>query len=562
MRLSLHPVFIILIATVLLASCVKEELNIGPDTTFPGLDPAFAIPLAHTVIGLGELVPALNLSNMVYSESGQILAISFTQRLFEFGLEDLIALPDQDISETFVANLFTAAIINSGLAGDQIPISQNFNLPFDFPNGEELDSIRFQSASLDIHVTSSFKHDIDVEMLIPELTEMGVEFQRTLSLDYSGNLPVTGDFSFDISNTKLDFTDPGNDNALNILANFIITHSGEFTNPGDSLHFELSLSANSIHSAYGYLGQYNGIAEVDTQQVNLFEQFGAAGLFFADPAIELLITNTSGIPIEVDFTSLYAPENSITTLITGGALEDIPVLQAAQFIGDIAYTTHRIDNSNTSPMLSDMLNEGPVNLIYTAQGLTNPEGYAYNFVQDTSKIACDATVILPLFGYIDGYHFTDTLDVGISSELGLNNGGPINLDDIELLTLRIIADNGLPAEARVQVVFLDEFYEEVDSLFMSKAGHMLVSPGLVNTFLDPSHPDFGRVLTRSRAITDVQLSLERLRKLIDGNVKHLIIKIVAGTSFATQNQIVKFFPEDGIEVQISARIETRIDLSE
>ena len=562
MRPNFCITLFVLCLLALQTSCVKEELNIGADTAIPGLNPSFAIPLAHAEIGLAQLIPALELSESVSTEAGQIMAISFSQNLFEIGLQDLLAIPTQDISETYTANAFTAALINSGLAGDQIPISQSFNLPFDFQNGEELDSIRFQNATLDIQVSSSFKHDIIVDMVIPELTEMGIIFERTLSLDYTGALPVSASYSFDISGTKLDFTAPGNDNALNILADFIISHSGEFTNPGDSLHFELALSTNSIQAAYGYLGQYNGIAEVDTQQVNIFETLGADGIYFADPAIELLISNSSGIPMEVNFTSLYAPENSNTTLITGGALEDIPTVAPALFLGDIAYTTHRIDNTNTSPLLSEMVNEGPVNLIYSATGITNPEGYSYNFVQDTSKIRCDATVILPLFGYIDGYHFSDTLDVDLETDLGLSSDGPVNLDDVEKLTLRIIADNGLPAEAKVQLVFLDENYEAVDSLFTSKESHMVIASGYVNTALANIHPDFGRVLSRTRAITDVEVSIARLDELIDGNVKHMLVKIVAGTNFASNDQIIKVFPENGIEVQLSAKIETRIDFSE
>jgi len=562
MRPNLKYLFLFLICSSLVFSCVKEELNIDQNISIPGLDPSFAIPLAHTDIGLGQLVPALNLAENVYSESGQILAISFTQRLFEFGLKDLVSLPDQNVAETYHANAITAAIINSGLEGDQIPFSQPFNLPLDFSNGEDLDSLRFQEATLQIQVTSSFRHDITVNMAIPELTEQGIVFERSFALDYDGTLPTSGNFSFDISNTKLDFTAPGNNNALNILADFMITHSGEFTIPGDSLQFELSLSANSIHSAYGYLGQFSGIAEVDTQQVNIFEQFQADGLFFTEPAIELLISNSSGIPMEVDFISLYAPENSVTTLITGGALEDIPVVQAAAFIGDIAYTEHRIDNSNTSPQLSEMLNEGPVNLIYSAEGLTNPEGYSYNFIQDTSKITCDATLILPLFGYLDGYHFIDTLEVDMQTDLGLDTGGPISLDDVSRLTFRIIVDNGLPAEAKIQLVFMDADYNAVDSLFMSKAAQMVVASGYVNTSLPAGHLDYGRVLSRTRAITDIDVTVDRLQELIDGNVKHLVIRIVAGTSFASQEQVVRFFPEDGVEVQLSAKIETHIDLSE
>jgi hypothetical protein len=562
MRQSYVSILLFLGIVMGISSCVKDEFTLNEGISVTGLDPTFAIPLAHANLGLEELVPALDLEETVYSESGQILAISFTQTLFELGLQDLLEIPDQEVQESYVADLFTAAIINTGLEGDQIPLSQSFSLPFDFENGEILDSILLQEASLDIRVVSTFKHDLNVNMTIPELTQEGSTFQGEFYLDYQGSVPVEAEFSFDISESKLDFTSPGNGNALNIIADFIVSHSGEFTNAGDSLYFELSVSSNSIHSAYGYLGQYEGIAEIDTQRVDIFQQFNADELYFEDPAIELLISNSSGIPLEVNFSSLFAPENSGTSLITGGALEDIPTVSAAQFLGDIAYTTHRIDNTNTSPLLSDMLNEGPVNLIYTAAGITNPEGFQYNFIEDTSKIRCDATVILPLSGYVDGYHFNDTLPIDIGTDLGLSDDGPLSLDDVYRLTLRIIADNGLPAQANVQMIFMDENYQPIDSLFNTTGSQMVIAPGLVNASLAPTDPGYGRVVSRTRAITDIEMSVERLENLIDGDVKFLEVKIVSGTTFATQDQVIRLYPEDGVEIQLSAKLETRIDITE
>ncbi|NNK80827.1 MAG: hypothetical protein HKO93_04955, partial [Flavobacteriales bacterium] len=203
-------------------------------------------------------------------------------------------------------------------------------------------------------------------------------------------------------------------------------------------------------------------AEIDTQRVDVFEDLDAENLFFADPAIELDILNSSGIPMEINFSSLFAPQNAVTQLITGGALEEIPIVEAASQSGETALTEHRIDNSNTSPQLSDMLSEGPVDLIYTAEGTTNPEGYSYNFILDTSKVSCDATVILPLYGSIDGYRLHDTLEVDMETDLGLSEDGFLTINDIVNVQLRIITDNGLPIETRLQVIFLDSLSNSVD----------------------------------------------------------------------------------------------------
>ncbi|NNC84365.1 MAG: hypothetical protein HKN79_12385 [Flavobacteriales bacterium] len=554
-------VFVILL--LLSSACTKEEYVIDENFSVPGLEPSLAIPLANTDFGLGELIMPLGLEDEVINEPGTQMALMFRERLFEIGLEDLVQLPPLEVEESYVADAITAAVFNATLEGADIPISESYNLPFDFENGEQLDSIRLGDSNLSIELQSSFRHDLSITLTIPEmLTPTGEMFSTQFQLDYTGDVPVMNAVDIDVSDHLLDFSAPDNENELNILADFIVTHSGEMTNAGDSVYFELALSSNSIRSAYGFLGQFTGIAEIDTQRVDVFENIDAENIYFADPAIELDLFNSSGIPMEIDFTSLFAPTNSITQLITGGALEDIPVVLGAITPGTTALTEHRIDNSNTDPSLSDMLSEGPVDLIYTAAGETNPEGFSHNFILDTSKVSCDATVILPLYGAVDGYRFADTLDVDLSTDLGLGEEGMLTIDDIESVQIRIIADNGLPIDTRMQLVFLDSLQQASDSLFMGQSDVPVLLSGIVDHNLPETHPDHGRVVAARRSVTDVILTPSRLEELTEGGVKYLVIKIVGSTSEGNSGEMVRFYPEDRLAVQVSAKIETEIDISE
>lgn len=552
----------LIVVLLFLSSCTKEEYVLDENTVVPGLTPSLAIPLAHTQIGLGELETPLDIDDQLYNLPGNPLAIVFKERLFEIGLEDLIALPPQQVSQVYEADAITAAIFNASLEGTEIPISQTYTLPFDFQNGEDIDSIRLGESFLDIDLFSSFRHDLDIHLEIPELIGPGGMFMTDLTLVYSGSVPVTAARQVDISGYLLDFSALTNSNEISINVDFVLTHSGETTQPGDSVQFQLDLSSNSIQSGYGYLGQYSGIAEIDTQRVDVFGNIDAESLYFADPAIELDFYNSSGIPMEIDFSSIFAPGNSNNQLITGGALEDIPIIAPAATPGLEALTEHRIDNSNTSPLLSDMLSEGPVELIYSAEGITNPEGYTYNFILDTSVVACDATVILPLYASVSGYQFSDTLDVDLTTDLGLAQGGTLSIDDVVLAQFRIVSDNGLPLALAMQVVFLNENYVVTDSLFIGEANALILEGGMVDASLPESHPDHGRVLAPSHHVQDVEMSPERLEELLDGDVKHIIIRMLGNTSGAADGALVKFYPEDELEIQFSAKIETELDLTE
>jgi hypothetical protein len=55
---------------------------------------------------------------------------------------------------------------------------------------------------------------------------------------------------------------------------------------------------------------------------------------------------------------------------------------------------------------------------------------------------------------------------------------------------------------------------------------------------------------------------QRLRELLEGRTRQLVVEVRTSTADASESSLVKFFPEDGIDVQLSAKVETHIDLGE
>ncbi len=554
---------LILLSLLILGSCVKEEFLVDENIILDDANPTFAIPIGFADLTLADLEKELDSEDIITNEPGAIMAVVYEQEVIEFTLEDLLDLPDQQVNDNFEADALTAALFNTGQPGTQLPFNMNFDLPFTFENGEQLDSIRLQQAELFINVSSSFRHDIEVQFSIPELTLDGVPFTASTNLDYTGSLPVNLMTAFDVSDHLMDFTSSSG-NALTIEANFIVTHSGEFTSPGDMLDFELILSSNSIKYAYGYLGQYTGLSESNSQEVDLFQDIENGQFYFADPALELTFYNSSGIPMEFAVTSIYDPQSSGGVTITGGGLDAIPTIEAASQPGEVAQTFHRIDNENMDPDLSDLLSDGPFELTYTAEATTNPDGFMQNWVLDTSTVTMEARVILPLHGYANNYVFADTIPSDLSEDLDLSidSAGTLSTDDIEQVTFRIIADNGLPIDARVQVYFLDGNMMKIDSLFDVAELQHVIQAGYVNHTLEESDPQHGKVLSPTRAITDIVVDADRLQNLMDNNVMNIVIRAMGNTSGSQNESVIKFFPEYTLDIQLSAKIETNIDLSE
>ncbi|NNK80370.1 MAG: hypothetical protein HKO93_02645, partial [Flavobacteriales bacterium] len=135
-------VFLLVSTILLIGGCIKNEYVLDENTVIPGLEPEFAIPLANSDIGMNELIESLNFADAVQNVPGSQLALTFKERLFEIGLEDLVQLPPQEVQETYEADAITAALFNATLEGTELPITQIYSLPFEFEYGEELDSIR------------------------------------------------------------------------------------------------------------------------------------------------------------------------------------------------------------------------------------------------------------------------------------------------------------------------------------------------------------------------------------------------------------------------------------
>jgi len=559
MRLSLLSLFTL----VVIAGCVKEEYLIDDRTDVVELTPTFAIPLVQSELSLEQLERSLDTEDFVSQTDAGVLAVVYSQSIIKYSVEQLLDFPSLETDGEFEADALVSAIFNNNSAGEEFEFSQALMLPFNFDNGEQIDSARFDVANLSVEALSTFDHSIQVVITIPELTLNGEIFTTTINLDYTGTPGVSLDTEVDISNHLLDLSNSMGD-GIDVNLDFTVTHSGEQTDIGDRLDFSIGMAAESIEYAYGYLGQVTEIAEQDTQEVDLFENIDGGFFYFDDPALELTINNSSGIPVSLGVNSIYNPDNAGGTTISGGGLSDIPLVPGANFPGETASVVHRIDNDNLDPDLSDLMSSGPAQIIYNAEMTTNPDGFSQNFVTAESEVEVVAKIILPLSGYGQSYTFSDTLEMDLGEDLGLetDSAGALSTDDIDKATLRLIIDNGLPLDAELQVVFLNEEGEALDSLFDVNGTKPIISSGLVLHNLTPDHPDYGRVISPTRELTDIVVSQEKLQKLVDLDASQLIIRAQGQTPEAENEEIVRFYPDYRMDVTISAKVEMKLDLSE
>ena len=561
MKLPFGLLTAISMLSILTISCVKEEIVLDENISVPGLDPSFAAPIAHTSINLGNLEQNLDSQNFIYSESDQLFAFSYNKDIHRFSAEDLVEFNSQNFSFNYSIDAALASEINSLSTGSSYSTTHSEFFQINTNNSEELDSVILKMAVIETIATSYLNQDIEVGIQLPGLSYQSNSYSNNLNLIYPGNTPVISNQSDDVSYHTLDLTQGSTtNNTLEIQFELTFTKTSENVSPGDVITFDFTLIPDGFQSIWGYLGTIDQILDTDTQGIDLFNNLNEGTIGFADPKINLSIYNSAGLEIGIDLNGVLAPENSGTTQIQGPDLDNIPVIQGATNPGEVNETVHTIDNSGTSPSLSQLLEEGPADLVYNSEITTNPQGYTQNFILDTSSLSINAEVVLPLFLYADNFTFTDTMDVDLDDALDLDSEEVISDEDIEAVTLRLVADNGLPVDLLTQVYLTDSNSVVLDSLFGVGGMETILQSGLVNFSLSVNDPDYGKVYAETRTVTDVILTQDQIDLIREGNVHKVIIRAVANTSQAGSGEYVKFYPEYSLGIKLSGKVDTNIEL--
>lgn len=553
-----------LISFVLIAilfSCMKEEIVLNDQIQVTGMDPSFALPIGNVSLNLGNIEASQDMDDLVYSEDDQILALVFSEELFNYQLDEFIEIADQEIDGDFEADAATAGALNLLPTGQSMDFPIETEMVYDYDQGEVLDSIIIGEANLVLDFESSFEQDIIVHLSLPTIKLNGVPFQTDINLEYNGSIPIVLMENISLDNYVIDFGIDGTTVPVDLT--ITITKTNETVSVGDLLDYSIDLSIPEVTAVYGYFGQHTNILAVDTQNINYFNTLNGGTISFADPRIDLIITNSAGLDVEIDFNSVIIPDGGVGTIMTGSDLTSIPIIMGANNPGDSTITYHTIDNSGTSPTLTEMLDIGTSKLVYTADATTNPNGVDENWIIHDSHVSCTAQIVLPMYLQANNFEFIDTIDVDLANILNVDNSDPnsIDVNDVEKVTLRILVDNGLPLDVGAKLYFADTLNNVLDSLWITDSYQYIFSSGTTNFSVPESDPNYGRVTSSTSTFTDFILTSEKLNELIDQGSKRLIIKTIGNTASADAGEYVKFYPEYNVNVKVSAKIDLNISFN-
>ncbi len=523
---------LIAVMVVVITSCSKDDFN--PDLEASDVwQPNIAFPLAYSEIGIDDFAQANDSTTIIITDNDQFCTLVYRNEVFDLRADQLIQLPDQSVSTAFSLNNSEILTLNNS---GQVHISQSRDLQFQVSQGIEIDSVLLKNSSLVIDYSSDFPMNSELTITIPGLIKNNIAFSQIIPLVYSGTA-ISGQLSIPLHMYHMDLTKNGTThNTLQVFYDITIQGNGSSASPGNSIQCNAGFHSLEFQNLFGFTGQQYIANIPDSVELSIFNNALGTGSFtVAEPLIRFDISNSLGIPFNARISQLTAINTNQSNFVVATGLPDpLPVVSPtiAQ-AGQTLYSSFTLNNSNSN--ITSLIDEQPGFILVQSQIATNPAGHSINFMTDSSRLAMNIHVELPLYGTASDFKIRDTLPFNYN-----------DLENVEQLTLRLNIENWFPLEADIQLIFTDENYNGLDTLFVP--GEVLIPSGII-----PANSE--RVLMPGKKIQDHTFDKSRILRLL--NAKNILIEAGA-SSYQNGSTNVKIYNDYKLKIKIGAIAKTRI----
>jgi len=530
-------------------SCIKDNFEFDKLSMSMEYNPAVAIPILKMSLDVRDILLDFDTSELITEDVSGFLYLLYEEHVFSYQGQDVIDMPDQPFGDYFSGQ----EVIDAGGIDPSVNLAKNTVSPFTMNNEEEVDSLVFKYANLNINVTSSFLHTGNLVISFPELKKDGVPYTVTVDINTSD-----GTFSFNNNYTDLegytfDLTNLGVDmNKVLINYDLTLNNSGSAVNSTDLVTILVTFSQMEFYSIFGYLGQQTIEIPTDSVYLEIFKKVFDGDVYFEDPKFDITLNNSYGLPIDIGFTDFYSHsviDSTITTIYGPGIPTPFTPYEIGyptiNQIGDSVQSLLTVDKTNSN--INEAIATCPKYIYFGVEGVTNPNGNTdYNFVTDSSKFDVDLEVLLPLWGRAEYLALQDTSAANFSQIPA----------EAERLIIRINSYNGFPLDVESQIYFYrDSLCSEdslVDSVFINQS-QMIIQSGILNAD--------GKVVEPYHKTTDMTYTGARMDSLREHARYSRIVAYLQSTN-NDQGELVRIYSYYDLEIKIGAILELMIDPSD
>ncbi len=459
-KFNIWSILIFLVISALMAtiSCQKDKPS-------PKWDVNLLIPLVHDSIPLYDVLD----QRFFQENADQSISLILDEELFKMNLDTLVSLPDTLL--TFGLSLGFLPFPITLQPGDTV-VNQTFVLPLDLQS-DQIDNVLLKHVVLrtgDIVFETYNQSLSDLQVALEIETAYHPQSGNFFSVETVANNELFRK-GFDIRDYHLNLTGPDNDTVnLMIYKVALIIHPDEpaavTVYPQDSVALNVYFSNVVVNYAQGYFGHQNIEYGPEIYEVDFLSDLQARDISFEDAEIQLTISNTYGVDIDLQMETTKA----INTATNDTVALNSPIIDS---ILSIAAATETGQNSGIIE---------PANYVFDFSNSNFPELFAINPNQIYYKLNIEAnrntdSTQLTNFFYND---FPVSVDLharvngGISfSELFHTNrmpwqGGEIELNEVKTGHVNIIVRNAFPFEFAMTLYLEDADSVVLDTLILNK----------------------------------------------------------------------------------------------
>lgn len=521
---------------LLVAGCTDDYFDPSRISDgLPGWEPDLALPLVSVSLDANDLLIWAD-STGSFSAVGAdgLVSIVYRSTILSIGVNDLFFFPP--VSFPYPMGL-TADEITALQGNGQLSKSYTNDILFLVsPGGEELDSVRMAEGTMQFSFTNTFNHPAQLVVTMPNVVAGGIPLSRTYPVGanstVSDQIDLTG-YAMDLSATVNGY------NQLRVRYDLNLTHSGGSTNTSQQVVSTQSFTDMRFSHVFGYFAQQLIPVPLDTVNIDLYNNAIQGNVHFVDPKFSLTVNNSFGVPLglSLDHLSGYSATTGTfpfnQTVING--VQPIGAPGIGQ-IGQSVSTTFTFDRNSSN--IDQLLDQRLSSIIYQLSAQMNPAGHAFNFATDQSRLEVLADVEVPLWGRATGFVIQDTIPFPESDVLA---------DMVSEGMIRVGTTNGFPADATIQLIFLDENRQATDSLQQTPLQQVIRS-GTVGSN--------GRVTTPTETKIDFAVPAEKVAHVF--GCKEMVIRASLNTTDGGTTDI-KFYSDYHLDLRLSIQVKMRLN---
>jgi hypothetical protein len=414
-----------LLLTILFA-CNKSDFQ-NPELADHSAE--FAFPLFSTSFNLEDLMFKVLNDTL----SGDTLFINPDNTMTLYYTGDVAEKPSTDIFKFLEAGLF--------------PLVDSINgAPIQAPAGVTISKARLSSGTMYFTIVSNTTSDtLRGYFYVPQMTKPGGELFKIEFVAPPGQGFAT---SRDMAGLELN----SGSNSLNFNYRAYNESGTQVIIPGPVVVAFNNLKFSFVQGYWGYsvYPLTRDTIEIDINQTDL-----DGSVTVKNPRITMRISNSWGFPTRgvikyMSFVGQNGEELKLeTTAFTNDWVDfNYPSIVNNE-VGQTKYTEIYLDENNSN--IAEIFNAQPTRLIYEVEGVSNAnqDPSIIGFLTDSSNLKLNMQVELLLEGTANNFGGYDDVDT----------------TKIEAVEFKLVTENGAPITTDLQLFFLDENDNRIDSLF-------------------------------------------------------------------------------------------------